>query len=128
MSEPQIIKASYEDLQAMIERLHSQARRAALDIHNHVKANERLHIKLAAAELNAIQGWQRYEEANKDRNHLRSLMVKMPYMWQTDRQAVYDHMWTMYQNGQISADHTAKQVFEECLESFLLWIAEQVTK
>jgi hypothetical protein len=111
----------------MIERLHSQARGAALEIHNHMKANEGLHVKLAAAELNATQGWQRYEEANRDRNHLRSLMVKMPHAWQTDRQAVYDHMWDMYRVGQIATD-TAKQSFEEALASFALWIAEQVTK
>jgi hypothetical protein len=37
-------------------------------------------------------------------------------------QEVIDHCWHMYQQGQISADHTAKQVFEEVLRSFAAWL------
>lgn len=37
-------------------------------------------------------------------------------------QAVLDHCWKMYQQGQISADHTDKEVFEETLQSFAKWL------
>jgi hypothetical protein len=35
---------------------------------------------------------------------------------------VVDHCWTMYQVGQISADHTAKEVFAGVLRSFGKWL------
>lgn len=38
-------------------------------------------------------------------------------------QTVVAHCWKMYQQGQISADHTAKEVFGEVLESFAKWLA-----
>jgi hypothetical protein len=37
---------------------------------------------------------------------------------------VIDHCWAMYKHGQISADHTAKEVFEEVLQSLANWLAE----
>lgn len=37
-------------------------------------------------------------------------------------QNVLDHCWRMYKVGQISADHTAKQVFDETLQSFADWL------
>lgn len=39
---------------------------------------------------------------------------------------VVDHCWKMYQQGQISADHTAKQVFAEVLQSFADWLIRPV--
>src|ERR1700682_4185180 len=39
-------------------------------------------------------------------------------------QEVLDHCWTMYQQGQISVDHPAKQVFEEVLRSFHTWVLD----
>ena len=39
-------------------------------------------------------------------------------------QNVLDHCWKAYQQGQISADHTAKQVFEETLQNLVLWLAK----
>ena len=125
-------KATYEQLQETIGELNGflklattggwqlNRERAALQAEN-----AQLHIKLADAQLQARLGWERYENANRDRNHLRSLMLQMPKVWLTDRQAVYDHLWQMYKTGQMSADHTSKQVFEETIESFALWVAEQ---
>ncbi len=37
-------------------------------------------------------------------------------------QDVLDHCWKMYQEGQISADHTSKEVFEQTLQSFAKWL------
>ena len=34
---------------------------------------------------------------------------------------IADQLWRMYKEGQISADHTAKQVFIQTLESFATW-------
>lgn len=37
-------------------------------------------------------------------------------------QDVLDHCWKMYQEGTISADHTAREVFDQTLQSFARWL------
>lgn len=38
-----------------------------------------------------------------------------------------DHLWRMYKEGQISADHTAREVFDQMLDSLAEWLAQQPT-
>jgi hypothetical protein len=41
-------------------------------------------------------------------------------------QEVIDFCWEGYKVGQISADHTAKQVFEEVLQNLAVWLLARV--
>lgn len=36
-----------------------------------------------------------------------------------------DHLWRMYREGQISADHTAREVFDQMLDSLSQWLEQQ---
>jgi hypothetical protein len=65
---------------------------------------------------------QWYQRAMKSENELKDLKAQAENSVSED---VIEHCWKMYQQGQISADHTAKEVFVEVLESFAKWSKEQ---
>jgi hypothetical protein len=78
-----------------------------------------------ATESTLMPGWIHYSgeftmgASTKElfEKEFRPIMVRK----EVTQQAI-EHCWTMYQQGQISADHTDKQVFEQTLQSFANWL------